>query len=441
MSVASSWPVRWLRARGDRLFLNVFALLGAVIGLGNAALAWRLYGTTRDADVWMLAFTITPALCLLSQLGVEQFAVFSAEAHAADADAGRRFDRDSMTWALVFGLACCVVLALLAAPLVAVFAHGYGPDERAQVVAVLLPLLLQVLFTPPLYVLRQQLLLQGRPRVSIVSNNLFGAVQLAVLSVAWLGGGMSTLRGGVATGVLSAALAAWLVFAFCERGVLRHAPDPRQLWPFVRASMAMRATHSIHNFLVVLLTNSALSGGVEGTVALFQYTKKVADGLASISVGPHLSVYHPAQARAWAARDASAFAANVRAYLVAAFPLLLLASVALALVAVVVVQLVPGAAARLPAGGLAVVLVLLAWQALISLESVPVGVLVLARRPDLLLAINGLFVVTFFAVLHGVLVAPYTGLAVAVASVACQAVSAVLFALVARRLWRRKMQS
>jgi hypothetical protein len=440
MTRSTSLPSRWLKARGNRLFLNVFALLGAFVGLGNAALAWRLYGTSGDADVWMLAFTITQALCLLSQLGVEQFAVFSTEAHAADAAAGRRFDRDSMTWALVFGMACGIVLALAATPLVALFAHGYAAGEQARVVAVLLPLLLQVFFTPPLYVLRQQLMLQGRLRLSIVSNSLFGVVQLAVLSTAWVCGGMSPFQGSVATGLASAAISAALVFAFCEGGVMRHRPRWNELWPFIRASVAMRSTHSIHNFLVVLLTNSALSAGVEGTVALFQYMKKIADGLASISVGPHLSVYHAAQAKAWAMRSVQAFAANLRVYAAAAFPLLLLASATLGVLVAGAAHFAPAVVSRVPSGGLAVVLVLLAWQALISFESVPVGILVLDRRPELLLVINGVFVLAFFAILQGVLAKPTTALAVAIASLSCQAISTFLFSVVALRLWRRRMQ-
>jgi hypothetical protein len=313
--------------------------------------------------------------------------------------------------------------------------------ERAQVVALLLPLLLQVLFTPSLYVLRQQLLMRGRPHLAILSNYLFAGVQLAVLSAAWLGGGLSPVQGGIAIGVVSAALSAWLVFALCERGVLRHAPEWRQLWPFVRASVAMRSTHSIHNFLVVLLTNSALSGGIDGTVAVFQYTKRIADGLASISVGPHLSVYQSAQARAWAARSAVAFSANLRAYLLSAFPLLVLAAIGFACLAAMAIHVLPGAAVKVPYGSFVVLLVLLSWQTLIALESVPVGVLVLARRPEVILVINAVFVATFYTTIHWILPKPCTGLSVAASSVACQGISTLLFSLVAWGVLHRKMQA
>lgn len=441
MMSALSLPFQWLKARSDRLFLNVFALLGAAVGLANTALAWRLYGTRSDADVWMLAIVVVQALCLLSQLGVEQFSVFSAEAHALGNEVGSRFDRDSMTWAILFGIVCSVAFALMGHTMIAIFAHGYEQRERQRVMEVVLPLLLQVCFTPPLYVLRQQLLLRGRFRISIVSNNLFGYVQLAIMASAWLTGGISPSLAGFMTGLASAMLSAWFVLALGESKVLRLWPDWESLRPFIRASMAMRFTHSIHNFLVVLLTNNALSAGVEGTVALFQYSKKIADGLAAISIGPHLSLYHAAQARAWAVRSARDFSTNVRAYLLSAFPLLALAIGAFAVFAIVVFNVVPNSASMVPKGGFAVILMLLAWQTLVACESVPVGVLVLARRPEIILAINALFVVTFFAVTHWVIVKPSTGLTVATTSLACQSISTMLFSYIAYTLWRRKMQS
>jgi hypothetical protein len=427
------------RLRGERLFLNAFALMGALVGLANAALAWRLYGTSANADAWLLALVVAQSLALLSQLGVEQFPVFSAEAHARDAATGRRFDRDSMTWAALFGMACAAVFALVLPWLVHLFADGYDGAQRARVAAVLLPLLLQVMFTPALFVLRQQLLLQGRARISIVSNNLFGYIQFLVLAVAIAWHDVSPAMAGLAVGLLSAIVAGVLVALLCEPGALRTRPDWRSLRGFIRASVAMRSTHSIHNFLVVLLTNNALSGGVPGTVAVYQYAKRIADGLASISIGPHLSVYHPAQSQAWALRDRPAFLANIRNYLSTAFPLLVLATLALLAGAAALVHLEPAVAARFPAGVFAVFLVLLAWQTLIALETVPVGVIVIDKRPDLLLVGNVMFVASFFLAVRLVLAAPYHSLHVAFASLACQVLGAVFFSVAALRLVRRRL--
>jgi hypothetical protein len=200
----------------------------------------------------------------------------------------------------------------------------------------------------------------------------------------------------------------------------------------------MRSTHSIHNFLVVVLTSNALSGGVQGTVALFQYVKKIADGLSSISVGPHLSVYHAMQSKAWALADRRRFVANIRSYLLSAFPLLMLVSAAFAVCAWIALCVTGARGDRFGYTAFAILLVLLAWQTLISVETIAVGVPVMAKKTSVVLVVNGVFVANFYLVIHHVLVAPYTGLAVAVACIACQGVSTVMFTLVAVRLTRIK---
>lgn len=422
----------------DRLWLNLFAMLGAFLGLANAGLAWHLYGASVDADIWMLSLVVVQTLCLLSQLGVEQFAVFSAEAHAFNIEIGRRFDRDGMSWALALGLLCCILFGLITTPLIGLFAQGYSEEERSQVAAISLALLLQVLFSPSLYVLRQQLLLQNHYRLSIISNILFGSVQMIVLLTAWLFGHISMFHIALSTGLLSAVIAAWFVFKFCEDGVMKNMPDWARLWPFIRASVALRFTHSIHNFFVVLLSNSALSGGVEGTVAVYQYAKKIADGLSSISISPHLTVYHSAQAKAWVRGDLGACVVNIRTYLLTAYPLLLGLVVVFVVFTSLAINVIPDFGAKLPQGGALILFVLLAWQTLISLESVPVGILVIDKRAGLILMINTVFIITFFMALHWVLVSPYTALAVAIVSICCQAISTLLFSIVAFKLWRYK---
>jgi hypothetical protein len=217
-------------------------------------------------------------------------------------------------------------------------------------------------------------------------------------------------------------------------------PNLQLLAPFVRASVALRFTHSIHNFLVVLLTGYALSGGVSGTVATFQYVKKVADGLASISIGPHLVVYHAAQASAWMNGSRQKFLQNIRLYLYASMPLLL------AVVSILMLALYTGE------GYLAMpqlqsltrhthlLLVLIAWQVLIALETIPVGVLVIERRPLAMLIVNGLYIAAFFAAVNLILPRPYAGVSVATASLACQLLSSMMFALLAFRFFKLKFR-
>jgi len=426
---------------GRNLVLNLFAVIGALLGLANAALAWLVFGVGIDADVWMMTLVVIQAFILLSQLGVEQVAVYSAEAHARDPQQGVLFDRDSLTWSMVFGLLFASIAFWLLDYIIHVFAPGYSLQTKAQLSSTLQPLLLQVALAPSQYVLRQQLLLKGRARTAILLNSSFSAVQCACLTWIWMIGQSNPFLLSWTIALSSVGISFYFLLLVGERGVGQHVPNWPSLWPFVRASVQLRAIHSVHNFIVVLLTNAALSGGIPGTVAIFQYFKKLADGLSSISVGPHLVVYHAAQARAWVANDRLEFQKNIRLYLKAALPLFLVSSIAFAVVAEFSMKYFAVRNFQLASPEGLLLLLLLVWQTVISLESIAAGVLVLSKNSGLILIVNLIYVGLFFVAINVIIQPPYTGATVAIASLGCQLVSFVLFGWLAVKIYRHKFIS
>jgi hypothetical protein len=422
----------------ERLLLNAIAVLSVAVGLLNTALAWAVYGTGGKADIWMLSFVVVQAFVLVSQIGVEQYAIFSAEHHAVSEQTGEQFDRESLCWALLFGVGFAGLLALLLPRVVTMFATGFSAEAQAEVQRTVLPLLLQVSLAPMLYVLRQQLLLKGRAKVAVLLNSTFSIVQLLVLAGGWLSGQLSPSMLGLFVGMGSVLAAA---SALLSAGSVRQqfaAPDWRRLWPFIRASAALRFTHSIHNFLVVLLTNSALSGGVPGTVSLFQYVKKVADGLSSVTVGPHLQVYHAAQAGAWACSDKHKFHDNIRDYLRHALPVIGVALAGILVCWHFAGDFIPTLAQKATTGAFWIFVVLSAWQVLISVESVPAGVLVVGKHTRWLLMVNALFALNFYLTMHVVIVASYSALTVASISLFCQCISSAILSFMAWTFYRKK---
>ena len=296
-----------------------------------------------------------------------------------------------------------------------------------------MPLLLQVAVSPALYVLRQQLLLRQRAGWSVVLGHTFSAMQClalcATLALPW----EQPEQVALAVGAGSAALVLAAVLALGAPGAGRRLPQWPSLMPFIRASVALRLTHSAHNFLVVLITNAALSSGSSGTVALFQYVKRLADGLCAVSVGPHLGVYHADQATAWAQRNRAAFVANIRAYLGSALPLLALAS-GLFLGGAWLFQ--SSLAGSPLAGGAALCVsgLLLAWQALIAVETVPAGVLALDNRAGAMLFVNGIYIAAFYLGVRWLAGSAANGTTVAALSLACQLLSLALFSHIGWRL-------
>ncbi len=413
------------------------AALGASLGVANIVLSWRLFGTGREGDLWMMVMAIAQALAILSQLGVEQVAVFSARARQAGADQGRRFDRDSLQWSLLFGLLFAVVMALMLQAVAAAFAAGFDAPTRDRLVALLLPIMLQLAAAPPLYVLRQQLLLDNRAAWSVVLSHVFTAVQCLVLLVclfcqttdaellAWL------------LGVGSMAGALLAVAGFGPAALRWQAPCWRSLAPLVRASASMRLTHSAHNLLVIVLTNAALSGGAPGTVAVFHYAKRLVDGLASVTISPHMAVLHARQVTAWTRRDGAAFRDNAIRYVCCALPLLMGASSLVLLIGWGWGTWSGDARLRPGSDEYGLLLLLLAWQLVMAIETVAAGVPAYENRAGWLLAVNGLYIASFFLAVHILLPQPVTGAAVAAWSLACQLLSCGLFSWLAWHLCRQ----
>lgn len=421
----------------DTLFLNGVALLGALLGLANVALAWLLFGSSADVDLWMMALVLSQAFMVLSQLGVEQVAVFSARARAGSPAEGACFDRDCLSWALMFG-GGFALLVLWALPLVvSLCAQGFDAPTQGRLATALAPLLLQVAAAPGLYVLRQQLLLDQRARWSVALGQALGALQCLLLLVAWALAVHQPERLAWALGVGSLALTLACVLVLGARGAGRQLPHWQSLLAFVRASAAMRLTHSAHNFLVVLVTNAALSGGLAGSVAMFQSIKRVADGLSSIAVGPHLGVYHAAQATAWTARDRGAFLRHMHSYARTALPLLAAGSALFLMGTLAYGAWTGNARCQWNSAEVALLLLLLAWQTLIAVETVAAGVLALDNRAGWLLLVNAIYILVFFAAVQWLLPRPTSGVGVAAVSLACQLASFGLFSLVAWRLARR----
>ena len=425
---------------GDKLFLNGIAMIGALVGLCNIAWTWFVFGTGGQADIWMLSLVIVQAFALLSQAGVEQYAIFSAEEYAVSPERGQHFAQACLTWSALFGFGFATLLFLGSPWIVLAFSQGFDAEVQLQVRHTTAPMLLQVFVTPMLYVYRQQLLMKGRERLSVLLNHTFGFVQFSAFCVLALRAPASALLLAWVVGV-GGIFASALVVGFGGGFQAQFGkPEWHRLWPFVRASLQLRLTSSVHNFFVVLLTNSALSAGVPGTVALFQYVKRVADGLASIAVGPHMFVYHNKQARAWTQGDQVLFRENILDYLRHSVPMMTLAVLIAGLVWGMTQEIAQSLVPALAQSTVALFVALWFWQLLIAVEGVPAGVVVVARRIDWVFSVNFFYLMNFYLIVNFLLSRPHTGLSVALASLGCQAISAVLFGLLAFKLYLQRFQ-
>lgn len=421
-----------------RLVLNAISATGPALGLANIALAWWLLRATADADIWMAALALVQTLSLLSQMGVEQVAVFSARVQASEGTAGaHRFNGTAHLWSVLFGVVFFLLVLAGREQIVNLFVPGFSPANRARLETALGPLLLLVGVAPSLYLLRQLLLLQGRLRTALAIGAQANLAQFLALGACLLAGITSPIVLTWATA--GVALTLWILsVAVGHVGFGAAAARDARMREMVIASFQLRSVSSIHNFAVAFISSSTLSMGPTGSVAVFQWVKRITDGLAAVSYGPHLLVYQAAQASAWAEGKLQLLKSNAADYLRISVPTFLLVAVGVVAGTAIALQVgALGEAGPMARQILPLLVLLLAWHLVISIETVCVAMVVVDHRWFGMLVINLVFVTLYYVFLQRIHALPPV-LSVAAFGVACQLVSAAAFTWLAGRILSRR---
>lgn len=399
---------------------NLVAAMGAAIGLLNVWLAWRLLGVSSAADSWMLSVALVQSIALLSQLGVEQVSVFIA--HYTLGVCRDRFNNDCRAWSFIFGCVFVFVVYLLIPIVVPVFGFGAN-DQQIMVVELTRLMLFQIMLSPALYVIRQQLLSNGDVVEGTAVGYVFSFGYFVALILFWLLGSSDVHLLGQICGAIYALV--FLVFFFLFIGPRISISDWGGVHRLFVSSAKFRGAHSIHNFLIVLISNSVISGLGGGAVSTYQYAKRLSDGVVSIAIGPHLASYHAKQAASWVARDRDAFLSNAKVYIQTAIPIALMLSVAVFGVLFFV--------DKINSYVFCIFALMLAWQFVISMESVFISVVNQVGAAFILVLINLVFIINFLLITR---LEAINGVAWVVSSlVCCQIVSTLLFFFFARHFF------
>ena len=376
---------------------NVMAVAGAAIGMLNTILIWKLFGVTQSADIWLLVLAVANILALLVLMGVEQYLVFYTSVLTQSPDEAGAFASTSVIWALLSGLLFALLCFGAADLLISLFAGGLNIEAKRDSASILALLLPQVAVAPLLHVTRCTLNVHSKYGRSYALSLIIPAALLFMLLffVAAGGGTIRELGWTVAvTAGFQLVVCLAIVYPWC--GSL-HKPITKDFWALVKNSVTMRIGHSFHNFFVGLIINSTLSHQALGVISIFQYAKRFADGVTSVTVGPQNNIYHARQALAWAGRDRSQFRENIKAYLRITTPLFLVVSLIVLLTMPWLLKLLNRDGMGHAIDALKVTFsVLVVWQGIIAIETIFAGVVVTARQSLILWGVNGLFVGSFY---------------------------------------------
>ena len=417
-------------------FYNALALLSVGIGLLNSILTIRLLGITADADIWLLSISMVTTLCVLSQLGVEQFLYFYEEQRAQGQTQAIQFTRAAVTWAVLTGVAFAL-LAIVALPLLKlIFAFGLPAASQDRVAHLIIAMAPQMAAAPLLHVTRQHqnavgrytlsyLLMLWSPMVLLIILLCASVLKTSPEKFAWVMG----------AGAVIQSAACFLIMWPTIRGEKQMAWSTRYFRRFISTSIAMRSGHALHNFFSGAIINGTLSTFAAGNVALFQYANRFATGASAIAVGPHINIFHAKIAKAWASHTPATVIESARHFLKHVAPIYALTVMVVWLTLPQVIGLISNS--NIPLDTLTQTFLLLCiWYGVGQLESVFVAIIIVAHGATTLLLVNGLFAIVFYFISH-VPLALQEHARLPVAAILAQLISLTLFALTAHRLFRQ----
>ncbi|HEY0665074.1 MAG TPA: lipid II flippase MurJ [Gallionella sp.] len=417
---------------------NLIAAAGAIIGMLNTILTWKLFGATQSADVWLLGLAVVSILGLLVLMGVEQFLVFYTGILTQQPNDAGGFAATSAMWALISGGLFALGCFAAADHVISLFAGGLSTETRQSAASVLVLLLPQVAVAPLLHVSRGVLNAHGKYGLAYLLTLVVpSALMFALLFFTVSGGGDVLQLGWVAAAAAGLQMGMCLVavYKWCQPG---NAMLTKEFRDFVVNSVTMRIGHSFHNFFVGLIINNALSHQATGMISIFQYAKRFADGVFTVTIGPHVSILLARQASAWSERNHVQHRQNMKEYLRTVMPLFLAAS----LVALLLMPLLLHTMSRNDVEPAIEAIqityaIFTVWQGIIALEAVFVGVVTTARQSMIMWGVNALFIGSFYFYTNLIPQSSPVWYLVA-AAILAQMMSTGCFALSARALAKRR---
>jgi hypothetical protein len=387
-----------LTFKGKSWLYSFISLLNVLCGLAVTGLVWFRYSATKESDILLLATSSISILAQLSLVGVEQVLYFYADETKKSAADANHFFGVAYTWSLISGVAFTALVVLLSKYFLLMIAPGFNEDSLSQARHILLCLSPQLILSPCLHIFRAKWSLEEKFGRAYLLSAVNSFILLICLILATLVGTSSLdLFGTLSLAVFVAFLGA---FVFYNRAYLVRLTkdDWIKVRHLVTHSSRIKGANAVHNFLVQTLISSLLSMMPTGSISIFQYAKRLADGVFAITAGPQVMIYHSRCAVSVLRWDRGEMRRNVVHFLKTFLPLFFA-------MATVVYVLAPFALSIMGKGLTAPAIDQILWlyvgtalwYLIIGVETLSVGILLATHSSWLLFCINFTFIFLFFS--------------------------------------------
>ncbi|MGZ3749513.1 MAG: lipid II flippase MurJ [Pseudobdellovibrionaceae bacterium] len=383
--------------RGKSWLYSLISLLNVGCGLSVTALVWYKYSATKESDILLLATSSISILAQLSLVGVEQVLYFYADErkkHQKDAD---HFFKLAFTWSMLSGAIFALVFLSLSKYFLMMVASGFSEEARSLAGYLLFCLSPQLVMSPSLHVLRAKWALDEKYGRAYLLSAVSSFILLICL-IATMVFGITNLEafGNISFSIFLAFLVAFVIYN--RKFFIRpYRADWLRIKELIIHSSAVKGANAIHNFLIQALISSLLSKMPTGSISIFQYAKRLADGVFAITAGPQVMIYHSRCAKAISQWNKSEMRSNVIHFLktflslffAMAFVVYILTPFALSIVAK---SFSISTIDEIRFVYLGVVL----WYLIMGIETLSVGIILATRSSLILFGVNFTFIFLFF---------------------------------------------
>lgn len=390
--------LKWVFSLRLKSWLYSFvSLLNVACGLSVTGLIWYKYSATAESDIFLLATSSISILAQLSLVGVEQVLYFYADERKKSQQDAERFFKLTFTWSLLSGVIFALVFMAISKYFLMMVASGFSEEAKTQAGYLLLCLSPQLIISPSLHVLRAKWALDEKYGRAYLLSAVNSFILLICLLVT-MGTQVSDLKafGNVS---LTVYLTFLFVYVIYNRKLLIRPflSDWQKIKELVIHSTKIKGANSVHNFLVQTLMSSILSQMSIGSLSVFQYAKRLADGVFAITAGPQVMIYHSKCAHSISNWNRAEMRSNAVQFLKAFLTLFLAMAVMVYFLTPLALSIVAKNFSIATLNEIRSVYIgIVLWYLIMGIETLSVGIILATRSSLALFGVNFTFIFLFF---------------------------------------------
>lgn len=376
---------------------SIVSLLNVACGVSVTALIWYKYSASEQSDVLLLATSSISILSQLSLVGVEQILYFYSDEKKRSGDDSFMFFNLAFTWALVSGALFAAVVVASSKYFLMLIAVGFSDGSQELARHLLVCLSPQIVVTPALHVLKAKWSLEGRFGAAYLLSAVNSLVLLACLIFSILLKFTSLENFGELSLVITFGFGCWFIF-YNRAHLVKPSLDAwRQVRCMAVNSFMIKGANAMHNFLVQALISSILSKMPAGSLSIYQYAKRLADGVFAITAGPQVMIYHAKCAKAVSHWNTSEMVHNAKAFLKSFLGFFVTMAILVYLVTPFALALVAKTFTESSIDDIRLAYVgIVIWYLIMGIETLSVGIILATHSSLTLFGVNFSFIFLFF---------------------------------------------